>query len=258
MASARVGGVVPLLVLVLFQPARHGYAQLLGPEFTKGELQCQNGRSAAVWKLVDGRVKCLLRCYKGLRAGRYPATDCQAPAFGGETADCLRTPPTGAEPRAVAAIERACRTDCPECYAGGDCPAAAGQAVAAAATSTDLLLLPLLFCGDQVAVSPGAFRCEQAAAKQAVKLLGALTRCTARCKVAESQGKIPPGRCAPPIQDPATTDCYGTAQRKAIAKIDAACSVEKPACYFPQPGLLIAGFITATLDGNHPGTYCGS
>lgn len=229
-------------------------AQVVGPDFTADELKCQNGTSSAFAKLLAARAKCLTRCYQGLRASVLPATDCAPPAFGGETAACLRDAAKGVEAKALATLTKVCVKDCPECYAGGDCPANAVGVVSAAATGLDAQLVPFVYCGMQLALTPAQAKCQDSALKQATKLAGSLVKCTAKCKSAEGAGKIPPGSCA---QDPATALCIQTAQGKATAAIDKGCSVERPSCYPSFAGLLFAGLTTTVIDGQSSSTYCG-
>ncbi len=105
-------------------------AQVLRTDFTTAELKCQNGIATAEGKLLDARAKCIAKCVKSVRAGTTPATDCQGPLFGGDTAACIHDAQKGAEAKAVATIGKGCAADCPECYTGGDCAARATQVVA--------------------------------------------------------------------------------------------------------------------------------
>src|SRR5262249_30112709 len=127
--------------------------QVLGPDFTSAELKCQNGIAAAESKLLDARTKCVAKCLKAARAGGGPASGGQGPAFGGATATCVLGGEKGAEAKAVAAIGKACRTDCPECYPGADCAARATQVVGEVSAAADAQILPFVYCGVQTALT---------------------------------------------------------------------------------------------------------
>ena len=97
-----------VLVAMLF--ARQSAGQVLGSDFTKDELKCENARTVSVGKLFGARLKCITRCLQDARQGTVPLSDCRPP-FGGDTADCLRAATKGAEPKATATIEKACSAD---------------------------------------------------------------------------------------------------------------------------------------------------
>ncbi len=192
-----------------------------------------------------------------VRKGTTPATDCQAPAFGGATALCIADAAKGAEAKARAGIAKVCGKDCPECYAGGDCAATATAAVSQVASTADVQLVPFVYCGMQSGLTSGEAKCEDTAAKNVTKLAGSLAKCVAKCKSGEAAGKVAIGSCGPQATDVAATACRKKAQDKSVAAIDKACSVEQPACYPSFPGLLFAGIVTATADARYQDTYCG-
>jgi hypothetical protein len=235
-------------------PAR---AQLIGADFTRDELKCQNGTATAFAKLLAARAKCLTNCYQDLRDGSVPATDCAPPAFGGGTASCLRDAVQGVEAKALATLAKVCAKDCPECYANGDCTAKADSVVSAAAAATDSQLVPFLYCGMQSALTAIEAKCQDSTMKRVTKLAGSLAKCAVKCKAQEAAGKVPAGSCAPPAADPATSNCIQVVQGKASAAIDKACSVERPACYPRFAGLLFAGLTTTVAEGQSGPTYCG-
>jgi len=231
--------------------------QVLGPDFTSAELKCQNGIAAAESKLLDARTKCVAKCLKAARAGEVPASDCQGPAFGGATATCVLDSEKGAEAKAVAAIGKACRTDCPECYPGADCAARATQVVGEVSAAADAQILPFVYCGVQTALTKDEAKCEDTTAKAVTKLAGGIEKCAAKCKSAESKGEVAVGACAPPAQDMKTADCVGTAQDKAVAAIGKVCGVARPGCYPQFASTLFPGVVTSVFQARYAPTWCG-
>ena len=96
--------------------------------------------------------------------------------------------------------------------------------------------------------TPEEAKCEDKATKEAVKFVGALTKCTDKCTKNAQAGNIPYDACAPANgapgvtpNDPDTLDCIGKAFDKFAEKINGACfGAALPACYPADPLDLLA------------------
>jgi hypothetical protein len=181
------------------------------------ELKCEINASKVVAKFVKGKGKCLQKCWSTERKGD-PA-DCDA-AGGrdGTTQACI----TAAETKSNDGQAKKCTADCPECYNGGNCPAdAAGKT-----SNTEGLVDTQdenVHC-DNTTGTDDEFKCQASTGKTLAKLVGALSKCTQKCKSAEAKGDAAPGSCAPPVSDPTTQTCVTDATNKCIAGVNKKCS----------------------------------
>jgi hypothetical protein len=230
---------------------------------TAAEFKCQAGVSKALVKFIGAKAKCLTKCEQGARKGSNPFSDCEAP-YGGAAATCIQDPVKGAEAKAVAAMNKACTADCPECYQGGDCPTANTMRVANAESQIDALAL-LVYCDDSGSgdgLTSAEAKCQDGTVKALTKFAGSKTKCYDKCIAAEQKGKLPPGSCIPPNPaDPKTNACVHDpvkgAEAKAVAAIAKACA-DPAECLPPNHGPTFVGVAEAGIDGGVPQTYCGS
>ncbi len=232
-------------------------------QLTKDESKCQTGGAGAIAKFVAAKQKCITKCEAGARKGTNPESDC-VPPYGGATATCITDPIKGAEAKAVAAFQKACSKDCPECYSGGNCTTEANNRVMTTETQVDVLV-SVVYCDDSG--SPDQLttleaKCQDAVAKTLAKFVGAKSKCYAKCEAAEAAGKLPPNSCNPPVAaDPKTAACVDKAEGKSVAGIDKACAPpkgESPECYGVQNGTSFTATVEAAVDSTLPATYCAS
>lgn len=232
-------------------------------QLSKDESKCQTGGAGAIAKFVGAKQKCITKCEAGARKGSNPATDC-SPPYGGATATCINDPLKGAEAKAVAAFQKACSKDCPECYSGGNCTTEANNRVTSTEAQIDALV-SVIYCDDSA--SPDQLttleaKCQDATAKTLAKFVGAKSKCYAKCEAAEASGKLPPNSCNPPTAaDAKTAACVQKAEGKSAAGIDKACAApkgESPECYGTQNGTSFTALVEAAVDSTLPATYCAS
>jgi hypothetical protein len=203
----------------------------------------------------------------------------------GTTAQCINDTVLflkGAENKFTAAIRKACDptfkagTDCPECYSGGDCSQSgeANDRVQNIEGQVDSFG-PGVYC-EQTGIDKLESACQQNTAKTLVKLVGSLNKCHDKCRSNLRKGVIAPGSCDPAANptDPATAACLNTANGKALAGVNKKCravgesapgandgTTAVPDCNTPNDypdGAFWVNLVDLSINGNVPGTYCGS
>jgi len=227
----------------------------------KDELKCEAGTSSALAKFVQAKGKCIQKCLDGQRKSSGPYDDCRPP-YGGATASCIEDVKKGAEPKARAAIAKACEKACPACYdAGGNCPDGAGF-VGGVEDNVDGTA-GLVYCLEAGGTTPTKqqAKCEDGVAKSLTKFTGSKSKCYDKCVEKEFKGKIPAGSCttgSPADED--TQQCIDKAEGKAAESIDKVCEVSgaKPACYGParDSGSEWVATVENLVDTRTPFVYC--
>jgi hypothetical protein len=236
------------------------------------ELKCQLKSALAEAKFVQGKYKCVSKCwYEYWHSGSMSSfADC-LPPYGGVTALCINDTLyglKGVENKFSAAIVKACTPpptrDCPECYSGGDCDGEAASRVANVEGSLDSFV-PGIFC-EQATAMPQTQWCERGVAKALSKLVSAENKCFAKCQSNAFKGIVSASACQPFPTDPATGACVNAAITKTTIAIDKICNDaevphSEPAC--PTPGTYPDGATWANLTtiwtfGNVVQNYCGS
>ena len=250
-------------VVVLFGGA--GHAQTL----TALELKCQLKSTQAEAKFVQGKFKCVSKCwYEYWHSGSMSPFDDCLPPYGGATALCINDALKGVETKFSAAIVKACTPpptrDCPECYSGGDCAAEASSRTTSVESGVDSFV-PGIFC-ERATAMPQTQWCERGVAKVLSKLVSAEHKCFAKCQSNAFKGLVSASACQPSPSDPTTAACVSAAVAKTTAAIDKICNDaevphSEPAC--PTPGTYPDGAAWANLAtvwtfGNVAGDYCGS
>jgi hypothetical protein len=244
------------------------------PDLTDAEFKCQGKVSKAGSKFVGAKAKCASKCVQTFRKnvpgdGYDDINDCYAP-YGGTTLACIADPLKGAEAKFALAIKKSCDpvtkpgADCPECYSGGDCSdgGEAGDRVANVENQVDSFG-PGVFC-EQPGADDGETKCELNTAKTLAKLVGAINKCYDKCNSNMHKAIIGAGQCNPPSPaDGTTSTCITNARNKAILGVDKKCSVAGfiPDCAgtddYPS-GANWVNLVDIAIQGNVPGTYCGS
>jgi hypothetical protein len=218
------GGAVLLLAPLVFAQA------------TDAEFKCEAAADKAAAKFVGAKWKCIQKCFASAWKGIGLFSDCYAP-YAGSTAECIDTvlDQKGAESKYSDAIRQACDptfkagTDCPECYAGGDCSSGgyASDQVASMEGQVDSFV-PGVMC-EGAGADKLEQKCETSTAKALAKQVGAVTKCYDKCFSNARKGLINVATCTPPASDPVTAACVSNAETKAIVGIDKACG---PECFF--------------------------
>jgi hypothetical protein len=220
---------------------------------TVDEVKCQTVVAGAQSGLIASAANCVAKCQAGALKGTNPVTDCVSP-FAGATAACVQKPTD----KAIALETSKCKS-CPLCYTGGDCTADAPIRTMSTGTQS-AAIATLLYCADPP--SADELKCESTAAKTLGKLLASVSKCGAKCKLAEAASKVPPGSCVPgaPMPDPKTNACAMGAETKAAALIDKKCEAvnggTKPACYMTNTGQTWVNLLVGQLPAAYNSTYC--
>jgi hypothetical protein len=250
---------------------------------TPAEFKCMTGLSKAGAKFTGAKAKCAAKCQTNASKATEAISDCYSP-YAGATADCIihnnLKPGKSAEELYVAAIRKACdptvkvgsKTECPECFGtNGDCNTFATDRMNTNEGQVDDFG-PGVFCkGQGKAPTPPTkeeLACEQNTAKVLVKLVGSINKCYDKCNGNLFKGVITGTPCDPPTpSDPATSACLDAVRGKAVAGIDAKCSVAGvvPNCdetiTGPKDyadGATWVSLVDAVIEGNQSATYCGS
>jgi hypothetical protein len=232
------------------------------PIASKKAFSCEDKSAKALAAFVHAKAKCITGCQRRARQGKNPFTDCDPPTFGGETAVCIFDA-KGAEGKANLKIVKSCLADCPACYAGGDCSAAADAQVS---LNEGLLdgLNPLIYC------STGGNANQNACRERVVDTIGVYARrhlkCYRDCYVSAQKGKVPAATCTPPVpSDPKASACLVAASAKAAEAIDKGCfrpRAEEPPCYdgntAPNTGADWTLVAQLAFDSTIPVSFCGS
>lgn len=226
-------------------------------DVTTDELKCQSAVAGIQGKLVAAASTCSTKCQQGARAAKNPLSDCTSP-FGGAMLACINK----AVGKALSDEPKKCAKDCPECYAGGDCTADAASRTATTQTQLNAFG-PLIYCDDSGSgdgLTAGEGKCMDGISKGLSKMVGALGKCSAKCKAGEHKGTIPVGACDPPATDAATAACLSTVVTKTNAGIDKVCSAvsEVPECQAITTGAAWTTTVTTVLNASYLTTYCGS
>jgi hypothetical protein len=221
-----------------------------------GAYKCQVAVSKGFGKYAGAREKCVQKCRKTAVQLGLPLSACAYPTGGtGDPAyECVFNPIKGTLAKLAASIVKACTkdsSDCPACYAGGDCSAYATSAVSSAETWYDYGQ-GAVFCA--ALPTESEFKCMTANAKALGKLEAAVHKCYAKCVAGQQASKVPASACFPPVPaDPATAACLTKAQAKAAALVDKACftfPVAAPGCY---DGGSVSGIPTFTSGAGWAG-----
>jgi len=226
----------------------------------KSEAQCQAGTSLALGKFIRGKSKCIDGCYKNAYANSV-APDC-APPYEDPLLACV----TGQETQATGEMGSGCTTDCPECYAGGDCPADATARVADAETHVDALAAES-FCDDSASgdgLTLSEHKCQRTVNKVLAHFAATKLKCYSKCRKGEISGKVTAGSCAVPATDPKTAECIDKAETKAAFLIDKKCdqdvnpSADAPECvpYDTRTGATWVASEEAAVDAIVPSLFC--
>jgi hypothetical protein len=261
------------------------------PDVSDAEAKCMQSVSKAGAKFTGAKAKCASKCQTNASKALNPFSECYAPYTPGTAIyKCIINDPLkpgkSAEEKYVAALQKKCdesvniANDCPECYeaGSGNCTQFADDRMNLNESQIDGFG-PGVFCkGQGDAPTPPTkeeLACEQNTAKSLVKLVGSINKCYDKCLSNERKSTIPPGSCvAPSPTDPVTQACLGDpikgVKTKAIASIDKKCalvgSIAIPDCDEANPpadddyfdGATWTNIVSAVIEGNVPGTYCGS
>ena len=245
--------------------ASPGYAQPL----TALELKCQFKSTTAEAKFVQGKFKCVSRCwYEYWHSGSMSSyADC-LPPYGGVTALCIHDALKGVESKFSSAMFKACSkpftTDCPECYSAGDCDAEAANRLADVGSEIDSFV-PGIFC-ERATAMPQEQWCQRGVTKALFKLVTAEHKCFAKCQSNAFKGLVSASACQPPTSDPTTANCLNAVEVKATLAINKICNdAEVPhsvpecddASGYPD-GAAWANLGSIWTSGNVAHDYCGS
>ena len=254
-------------LIVLSSVATASRAQTLTPL----ELKCQLGASKAEAKFVQGKLRCVQRCwYDYWHSGSMSSyADC-LPPFGGATALCIDDTIAGlkgVENKFSYSILKVCAkptgTDCPECYSGGDCDAEASTRPADVGSGLDGFV-PGIYC-ERATAMPQEQKCQYNVSKQLAKLVNEIQKCYAKCQSNAAKGLFPVSACQPPASDIPTDTCLLKAQAKSQSGIDKLCNDAEvphsiPECDDPgtyPDGATWTSIGTAWVSGEIATLYCG-
>jgi len=263
MKGIRIAVIVAVGTLLV---APHVYAQS-----TDAEFKCEQSTNKAGVKFVGSKSKCVQKCLTNAWKGLNPFSDCSPPSYGGATAECIIGSGLlkSAEEKFALAIQKACdqtlnpKLDCPECYTGGDCTIATGEAGARVQNIEGQVdtFVPGVGC-EQAGATKEEQKCQQSTAKALTKQVGSLNKCYDKCIANARKGLIPAADCNPPASDLATSTCVGKADTKTILAIDKVCVGDfKADCSGPDSndypdGASWTNQVDVAITGNVPTTYC--
>ena len=243
-------------------------------DYTKGEQKCEASMGKSLSKEVQRISNCVAMCLKAQRAAAVP-----------DYSTCLALPPTdpcitdltkGPKAKAQVSIGKKCDPglgkDCPACFPASTVPlgpisCSTGQPMPDRTEGLTLATGQTFYCIEAGALTPTPeeAKCEDRATKEAVKFVGALTKCTDKCTKNAQAGKIAYDACAPANgapgvtpNDPDTQDCIGKAFDKFADKINAVCfGAALPACY-PADPLDLLGLTFTIVQNVGQYVFCGS
>jgi hypothetical protein len=209
-------------------------APLAFAQATDAEFKCEASVDKAGAKFVAAKSKCVSKCAVNAWKAIGTFSDC-FPPYGGSTASCIKDNVLGlkgAEDKFTASIRKACDptfkagTDCPECYAGGDCSLSgyATNQVQNIEGQVDSFV-PGVLC-ETTGADPLEQKCENSTAKALVKQVGGVIKAYDKCFANARAGLISVSSCAPPATDPATAAAVAKFDSKAILGNDKACGPE--------------------------------
>jgi hypothetical protein len=201
---------------------------------TDAEFKCEASVDKAGSKFVAAKSKCVSKCAVNAWKAIGSFSDC-FPPYGGSTAQCIQDTVTGlkgAEDKFTASIRKACDptfkagTDCPECYAGGDCSLSgyATNQVQNIEGQVDSFV-PGVLC-ETTGADPLEQKCQNTTAKALVKQVGGVIKAYDKCFANARKNLINVSTCSPPASDPATAAAIAKVDSKAILSIDKACGPE--------------------------------
>ena len=227
------------------------------------ELKAQTSTNKASSKFTAAKSGCISKCLAAQLKAALPLADCLAPGYANPAVAACIAAVEGKFTAAAIKAGGAANVSCPECYAGGDCTAAANARTANIESQIDPFG-GIVSCA--AAPSAAEFKCETAVAKILSKFVGARGKCYDKCEANQFKGATN-GSCLPPAADTATVACLSDPAKgteiKTAAAIDKACFTPgtAPACYagggLPS-GAAWATLVAVAIDGNVPNTYCGS
>lgn len=225
---------------------------------TGDELKCQLNASKVVAKFAGSKVKCLNKCWAGIRKG--DPNDCQDTAQDSDPRDattqaCI----DAAEAKSNSGQAKKCTADCPECYDGGNCTADASGKTTTAEGLIDGQD-PAVHCNNGETGDAG--KCQDNTGKVLTKWVAALSKCTQKCKANEDKGKAAPGSCDPPASDPATIACINAGEAKCVSGVNKKCgdAGATPACWGAglNEGSEWCNLVQGIVDGQYTEFFCGS
>lgn len=229
-------------------------------DLSPDEARCQLRSIGGARVFVGAKLSCLRRCAREALTGRVPESDCRPP-YGGMTARCVAS----REAETLQRLEAgSCARDCPECYAGGDCRAAADGRVGRIEAAIDGLT-SLVYCDD--GASPdGLTRSEQSCADHIAAELRRFALAKFQClRSCGRHAGEPASACAPPLEtnpdaDPATVACIAAANARSVAHIDGTCERDgaKLECYQGATGTSWVGLVGGAVDVEAAQLLCGS
>jgi hypothetical protein len=226
---------------------------------------CQAAVSKAGGKFIGATSKCITKCQANARKSTNPFADCYPP-YAGDTAFCVGDVAKGAKTKFAASIVKGCTktpTDCPDCYAIGDCSVTGHTAATVASLASQLdALFPAITC--EQTTDKAKAKCIDSTAKTLAKFAASKIKCYDKCYKAVQKSTLSAADCGPPASDATALACIAKAEGKAEEGIDKACFITPavaPSCYDgttnPDSGAGWVDEVGALVDATVPTTYCG-
>jgi hypothetical protein len=232
------------------------------------EFKCMYSAAKADGKFAMAKAKCVSKCFAYFWKGVGPVENCLAP-YGGSTAQCIYDSTyflKGAENKFELAMKKYCavplRTDCPECYDGGNCNDATLDRVQERENVVDSFI-PGIFC-ETTGAEPEEMRCQLQTAKTLMKYYAASNACYAKCFYDARQNGSSLEDCLPPVANSRWFGCLTSARAKAEATIhkychDTSTPLASPECPVDYPGeAQWADLMDTAVQGLLPGAFCES
>jgi hypothetical protein len=217
------------------------------------ELKCETSASKVVAKFIKSKGKCTQKCWSAERKGE--TVDCD-PAGGRDatTQACI----DAAEQKSLDGQAKKCTADCPECYSGGNCPSNAQTKTNTAEGLFDGQD-PGLHCNN-TGVSDDEAKCQASASKSLTKYVGALSKCSQKCKTNEAKGTTD-GTCDPtpgPVGDTATQACISAADTKCVDGVNKKCADAGavPICWPFSTGTQWCNLVKGIVNGQYDSFFC--
>jgi len=204
---------------------------VLPPGLTRDEAACERAFGPATDAFGAAIAACVVRCDAKAVRGRLPRSTC-FPPYGTTTRACIERA-RGIETRRIA---HGCRSDCPECYGGGDCSTFGRDALLVTGQVVDGLVRQVL-CDDASSIdglSPAEDRCRRAAGAALGRAARAFGTCYVRCQQREERSDdfIPLVPCTSPpttSQIRSVANCLARVRRLALGAIARRCE-DPPEC----------------------------
>ena len=248
-------------------------------DYTKDEQKCEGAMGKALGKQVQGISKCVSKCLKAQRAAVAPDySTCLSlsptdPCIVAPNGDPTKAPIAKAQVSIGKKCDPALGKDCPFCFPNSAVPlgpisCSTGQPMPDRTQGLSLATGLSFYCdrGRRHDPDPEEAKCEDTAAKEAVKFVDVPQQVHRQVHEGHQKGEIAYTDCAPANGAPGTTPndpdaqaCITKALTKMQEKVNGVCiGAAKPACYPATPGDDLVNLVFGIVQNEGQYIFCGN